>query len=184
MMCFLIFEKIKLSSAKGEIIYFAGGCFWCTEAVFCHIDGVISVTSGYANGKTKNPTYQAVCTGETGYAEAVKIEFNSEIIALNQLFEIFFTTHDPTLLNRQGGDIGTQYRSGVFCVNSQQKKCALSYIKTLEKRASIKTEIALLTTFYPAESYHQNYFNNNKNNPYCQMVIVPKLNRILKKNYE
>ena len=172
-----------MDSTKREIIYFAGGCFWCTEAVFQRVNGVIFVTSGYANGNTKNPTYQAICSGETGHAEAVKIEFNPDIIALNKLFEIFFKVHDPTLLNRQGGDVGTQYRSGIFCVHNQQKQCALNYVKTLEKCADIKTEIKLLTVFYPAENYHQNYFNNNKENSYCKMVIMPKLNHF-KKTYE
>ena len=156
-----------------QIAYFAGGCFWCVEAVFQRIDGVLEVKSGYCNGSTINPTYPQICTGETGHAEVVEVKFDESMISFNDLLKVFFTTHDPTTLNQQGNDRGTQYRSAVFYINEAQKNQAESMIKELGEQ--VVTEVTKLDTFYPAEDYHQNYFNNNPNQPYCVGLIAPKL---------
>lgn len=158
-----------------QTAYFAGGCFWCVEAVFQCVDGVSRVESGYCNGSTKNPTYQDICTGETGHAEVVKIEFDESLVSFEQLLEVFFATHDATTLNQQGNDRGTQYRSAIFYINDKQQTLAKQFIDKLGD--NIVTEVSKLDVFYPAEDYHQNYFNNNPNQPYCAMLIAPKLDK-------
>lgn len=165
-----------------EIATFAGGCFWCTEAVFESIQGVQSVTSGYMGGTFKNPTYTEISTGRTGHAEVIQLEFNSTEVSFNDLLYIFFLTHDPTTLNRQGADVGTQYRSAVFYHSEQQKEQAISMIQLLEKEQvypnPIVTEVTEASIFYEAEAYHQDYYFNNKFQPYCQVVINPKLEKL------
>ena len=165
-------------------ITFGNGCFWCTEAVFQSVKGVVSVTSGYMGGQIKNPTYREVCTGKTGHAEVLHIEYDADQVSLDELLLIFFKTHDPTTLNRQGNDVGTQYRSAIFYYNEEQKLQAEAMIKRLteEKVYSkpIVTEITPASEFYPAEDYHQDYFNNNPHNSYCAMVIQPKLHKFAK----
>ena len=164
---------------------FATGCFWCTEAVFEELNGVLSVTSGYSGGQVANPTYKAVCTGETGHAECVQVVYEPNKISYDELLEVFFEVHDPTSLNRQGADIGTQYRSAIFYHNDEQKQKAEYYKNELNKSGAydkvIVTEIAPVSKFYPAEDYHQEYYDNNKNtNPYCSVVIRPKLDKFEK----
>ncbi len=164
---------------------FANGCFWCTEAVFEELDGVISATSGYIGGKVENPNYKQVCTGTTGHAEALEIVYDPAKITFDELLAVFWETHDPTTLNRQGADVGTQYRSGVFYHNPEQKEKAEKYRTELDKSGAfdkpIVTEITAASKFYPAEDYHQQYFELNGNsNPYCQMVIRPKLDKFRK----
>lgn len=171
--------------AGTEIATFANGCFWCTEAVFEELSGVISATSGYIGGQTANPTYKEICTGETGHAEALEIVFDPAKITFDELLEVFWETHDPTTLNRQGADVGTQYRSGVFYHNQEQKEKAEKYKAELNKSGAfdkpIVTEITAASKFYPAEDYHQQYFENNENsNPYCKIVIRPKLDKFRK----
>ena len=178
-------EPIKLKVAEGmEIATFAGGCFWCTEAVFLDIKGVEKVVSGYIGGLTKNPTYAAICTGTTGHAEAIQITFNPAEVAYEDLLEIFFATHDPTTLNRQGADVGTQYRSEVFYHSLEQKEKAENYISLIENEKlydkKVVTKVSSATVFYPAEEYHQNYYNQNSSQGYCQMVIAPKLEKLRK----
>jgi peptide-methionine (S)-S-oxide reductase len=163
----------------------ANGCFWCTEAIFEQLDGVISATSGYTGGKVENPTYKAVCTGETGHAECLQIVYDPSKITFDELLEVFWETHDPTTLNQQGGDIGTQYRSGVFYHNEEQREKAEKYKAALDKSGAfdkpIVTEITPFEKFYAAENYHQEYFENNENaNPYCKMVIRPKVDKFRK----
>ncbi|MFA7446410.1 MAG: peptide-methionine (S)-S-oxide reductase MsrA [Flavobacteriaceae bacterium] len=159
----------------------AGGCFWCTETVFSSLEGVESVTSGYTGGVTENPTYKEVCTGTTGHAEAIEIVFNPNVISYNELLEIFFATHNPTTLNRQGGDIGTQYRSEIFYHNQEQKQQAEDFIALLVSEKifddPIVTQISEATAFYKAEDYHRDYFNQNPDQPYCQAVINPKVKK-------
>jgi peptide-methionine (S)-S-oxide reductase len=165
-------------------ITFGNGCFWCTEAVFQSVKGVITVVSGYMGGQVKNPTYREVCTGKTGHAEVLHIEYDADEISFDELLLIFFKTHDPTTLNRQGNDVGTQYRSAIFYYSEKQKLLAESMIKRLteEKVYSrpIVTEITPASEFYSAEDYHQDYFNNNPHNPYCAVVIQPKLHKFAK----
>lgn len=168
-----------------EVITLGGGCFWCTEAIFQRLEGVTKVESGYSGGAIKNPTYKDVCTGETGHAEVTQITFDTTKISLAELLKVFFKTHDPTTLNRQGNDVGTQYRSAIFYRNEEQKKVAGEIKNGLDKSgafdAPIVTEITPFTAFYKAEDYHQNYFNQNKNsNPYCTFVIVPKVEKFEK----
>ena len=167
---------------KKEIATFAGGCFWCTEAVFLELKGVESVVSGYIAGKTENPTYKEVCEGDTGHAEAIQITFNPEEISFGELLELFFATHDPTTLNRQGNDIGTQYRSEIFYHNEEQKEISLQFIEFLTKEATfenpIVTQVSAATTFYEAEDYHQNYYNQNKSQGFCSFVITPKIDKV------
>ena len=158
-----------------QTAYFAGGCFWCVEAVFQRIKGVLNVTSGYCNGTTQKPTYQNICTGTTGYAEVVKIEFDETIVTFEELLSVFFATHDPTTLNQQGNDKGTQYRSAVFYTNTEQQVQAKQFVQKLGD--NIVTEVSALDLFYPAETYHQNYYNNNPNQPYCAMLITPKIDK-------
>lgn len=178
-------EPVKTKVKEGmEVATFAGGCFWCTEAVFLEIKGVEKVVSGYIGGKTVNPTYKDICTGETGHAEAIQITFNPNEVAYEDLLEIFFGTHDPTTLNRQGADVGTQYRSEIFYHSEAQKTKAENYIQLLEKEKlydkKIVTKVSSATVFYPAEDYHQNYYNQNSSQGYCQMVIAPKLEKLRK----
>jgi methionine-S-sulfoxide reductase len=182
-------------NAKLDTITLAGGCFWCIEAIYQRLNGVETVTSGYAGGKVKNPSYREVCTGTTGHAESVQIVYDANTISLAEILQVFFKTHDPTTLNRQGHDEGTQYRSAIFYRNEEQKKVAEDIKHGLDKSgafdAPIVTEITPFTNFYKAEDYHQNYFNDNKNtNSYCSFVIVPKLEKFeayfkdkLKKQY-
>jgi peptide-methionine (S)-S-oxide reductase len=169
-----------------QIATFAGGCFWCTEAVFNRLEGVERVISGYTGGAIKNPAYREICTGRTGHAEAIQIFFDETRIAYKELLEIFFATHDPTTLNRQGNDIGTQYRSAIFYSNDLQKQESKEFINFLESKHVFKnpitTEIVALDVFYNAEDYHQDYYALNKEQPYCQFVINPKLKK-LRENY-
>jgi len=164
---------------------FGGGCFWCLEAIFLQINGVKSVQSGYAEGSNENPTYKEVCSGKTGHAEVVKIEFNPEIVNYMQLLEIFFYTHDPTTLNRQGNDIGEQYRSVILFTSPEQEKIAREYVSNLKKKKiyskTIVTEIRPLEKFYKAEEYHQKYYYNNLSQSYCQVVISPKVKKFKEK---
>ena len=161
-----------------------GGCFWCTEAVYLELKGVVDVKPGYSGGHVKNPGYKEVCTGTTGHAEAVQITFDPEIVSYSQLLEVFFATHDPTTLNRQGNDVGTQYRSVIFYHNPQQKETAEKVIRLLEEEKvyeqPIVTEITAYDTFYVAEDYHQNYYARNKSQGYCQFIIAPKLDKFRK----
>ena len=178
-------EPVKIKVKEGmEVATFAGGCFWCTEAVFLEIKGVEKVVSGYIGGKTKNPTYKDICTGETGHAEAIQITFDPNEVAYEDLLEVFFATHDPTTLNRQGADIGTQYRSEIFYHSEAQKTKAENYIQLLEKEKlydkKIVTKVSSASVFYNAEEYHQNYYNQNSSQGYCQMVIAPKLEKLRK----
>jgi len=165
-----------------QIATFAGGCFWCTEAVFNRLEGVDRVVSGYTGGHIKNPAYREICTGRTGHAEAIQIFYDESIISYKDLLEIFFATHDPTTLNRQGNDVGTQYRSAIFYSNEIQQKEALEFISFLEKehifKSPITTEIAHLDVFYNAEEDHQDYYNSNKDQPYCQYIINPKIKKL------
>ena len=170
-----------------EIATLAGGCFWCTEAIFRELKGVESVVPGYAGGRPENPSYQQVCSGTTGHAEAIQITFDPAIISFHDLLGIFFTTHDPTTLNRQGADAGTQYRSAIFTHSDAQKDIAKQVIREIEEAhvwpGRIVTEVTPFTNFYPAEGYHQDYFANNPNQPYCQVVIAPKVAK-LRKRYQ
>jgi peptide-methionine (S)-S-oxide reductase len=173
-----------MSETKNDIAVFAGGCFWCTEAVFDELRGVRSVVSGYAGGTTKNPTYEQVCSGSTGHAEAIKIDFDPGQLSFRDLMTVFFATHDPTTLNRQGNDAGTQYRSAILYANEEQKQQAEAFIKELEVAKTYKNPIVTtlepLREFYPAEDYHQKFFANNPYQPYCQYTIPPKLNKLHK----
>jgi peptide-methionine (S)-S-oxide reductase len=167
-----------------ETITLAGGCYWCVEAVYENLNGVKSAVSGYAGGKIANPSYEDVSTGRTGYAEAVQITYDKNITNLDEIFKVFFAVHDPTTLNQQGADTGTQYRSTIFYKNEQQKVAALTLINALKKAkiydSPIVTTLEPLTKFYKAEAYHQNYYANNKSQPYCQMVIQPKIEKFEK----
>ena len=173
-----------MTNQQTAVAVFGGGCFWCTEAVFDELRGVKSVVSGYAGGTTKSPTYEQVCSGKTGHAEAIKIEFDPAQISFRDLMTVFFATHDPTTLNRQGNDVGTQYRSAIFFTDDQQKAEAASFIKELEEaktfKNSIVTSLEPFTDFYPAEDYHQKFYANNPYQPYCQYSIPLKLNKLHK----
>jgi peptide-methionine (S)-S-oxide reductase len=161
-----------------------GGCFWCTEAVFNELKGVLKVEPGYSGGSVTNPTYEKVCTGKTGHAEVVQITFNSNIISFREILEVFFSTHDPTTLNRQGVDVGTQYRSVIFYHNNNQKVIAEKIIKELmieeKSKKIIVTKVEPLRTFFKTEEYHRNYFKRNTKQPYCKFVIEPKVKKIRK----
>lgn len=178
-------DEKKDSKPKTELATFGGGCFWCTEAVFLKLKGVEKVVSGYAGGKTKNPTYKEICTGTTGHAEVIQIAFDPAEIKFEQLLDVFFHTHDPTTKNRQGADVGTQYRSSVFFHDEQQKELAKTVIDELNKSGDfdnpIVTTLEEMTQFYPAEDYHQDYFAQNPDNPYCQAVVGPKVSKFLKR---
>ena len=160
-----------------ETAYFAGGCFWCVEAIFQRVDGVKNLTSGYCNGLSQNPSYEEVCTGQSEHAEVLKIDYDEQQISYTELLEVFVATHDPTSLNQQGGDRGTQYRSAVFYINESQKQLAITLLSTIKNAV---TEVTELDVFYAAEDYHQNYYNNNTNQPYCQLVILPKIKKYFK----
>ena len=170
---------------KSSTIYFGGGCFWCTEAVFELFKGkgVVEVLPGYAGGTAKNPTYEEVCTGATGHAEVLKIVFLEEKISLDTLLEAFFAMHDPTSLNKQGNDVGTQYRSIILCTSSEQKEIVEKYIKKVLKdyQNKIVTEVVMLQEFYPAEDYHISYYKKHSGDMYCSLVISPKIEKIRKK---
>jgi peptide-methionine (S)-S-oxide reductase len=167
-----------------EIATVANGCFWCTEAVFKRLKGVDTVVSGYTGGTRDNPTYEQVSTGATGHAEAIQITFDPSIISYDLLLSVFFTTHDPTTLNRQGADVGTQYRSAIFYHSDAQKKAAEEKIKQLTKEGAYKdpivTEIVRFTKFYTAENYHKDYYDANRSYPYCRVIIDPKVKKLLK----
>ena len=171
-------------STNLETITLAGGCYWCVEAVYENLNGVQSAVSGYAGGKNVNPTYEDVSTGKSGYAEVVQITYDKNATNLDEIFKVFFIVHDPSTLNRQGADVGTQYRSAIFYKNEAQKKAAQTIINAMKKASiydrTIVTTLELLTKFYKAEDYHQNYYANNKNQPYCQMVIQPKMEKFEK----
>ena len=173
-----------MSETRGQVAVFGGGCFWCTEAVFDELRGVHLVVSGYAGGATKNPTYEQVCSGRTGHAEVIRVEFDPSENSFRDLMTVFFATHDPTTLNRQGNDVGTQYRSAIFYADEQQKMEAAVFIKELDDaktfRNPIVTTLEPLAEFYPAEDYHQKYYANNRYQPYCQMTIPPKLGKLHK----
>ena len=170
--------------AKSEIATLGGGCFWCVEAVFQRIDGVISVKPGYAGGNVKNPTYKQICTGNTGHAEVAKIEFDPSKITYSQILNVFWQSHDPTTLNKQGNDVGTQYRSVIFYHNESQEEIAKKSKIDADKSGywdnEIVTEVTLLNNYYDAEDYHDNYYNDNPNQPYCLFVIKPKLDKLEK----
>lgn len=173
------FSLVNMDSAT-----FANGCFWCTEAIFEQLKGVVKVTSGYTGGQTPNPTYETVSTGNTGHAECLQIIYDTTMISFDELLEVFWETHDPTTLNRQGADVGTHYRSAIFYHDLQQKQKAEKYKDALNNEGvypkPIVTEISAFAKFYPAEDYHQQYYQNNKNAPYCRAVITPKLEKFRK----
>lgn len=180
-----ITEPVKIEQQKGlETATFAGGCFWCTEAVFLELNGVKTVKSGYIGGTVANPTYEQVSSGSTGHAEAIQIEFDPKKITFGELMEIFFATHDPTTLNRQGADVGTQYRSEIFYHNEVQKQLATDYIALLDKENTygkkVVTKVSPAPKFYVAEDYHQNYYSQNKGQSYCSYVITPKVDKVRK----
>ncbi len=170
-----------MNPEKLDTAIFAGGCFWCTEAIFQRLKGVMKVTSGYIGGNVADPSYEEVCNKTTGHAEAVQILFDSSQISFDELLEVFFKTHDPTTLNRQGNDVGTQYRSAVFYTNQTQKEKTAYYIKELNLEKvypkPIVTLVVAAAPFYPAENYHQNYYNNNSSQGYCRYVIQPKIEK-------
>lgn len=174
----------EIMSNSIDTAIFASGCFWCTEAIFQELNGVEKVESGYIGGKNPNPTYEEVCTGNTGHAEATRIYYNPEIINFKELLEVFWKTHDPTTLNRQGNDVGTQYRSGIFFLSEEQKDLAEEYKQKLDEagiyESPIVTEITPASEFFVAENYHQNYYNQNGNQPYCNFVITPKVEKFKK----
>jgi peptide-methionine (S)-S-oxide reductase len=183
-----IFKKMSTTNNSTnkmiDTLTIGGGCFWCVEAQLQQLNGVISVISGYAGGVTKNPTYKEVCTGLTGHAEVIQVTFDNSIISLDEMLSAFWQAHDPTQLNRQGNDVGTQYRSVIFYRNEEQKKIAEDYKKKLNEEKvydnPVVTEISALTTFYPGEEYHQNYYNQNTTQGYCLFVIAPKLEKFKK----
>jgi len=161
---------------------FGGGCFWCLDAVFRRVEGVNNVTAGYAGGRRPNPNYEQVCTGVTGHAEVVLIDYDEDKVSYDELLDIFFQIHDPTQLNRQGNDVGTQYRSIILCLNDEQKEKSLKKIEKMKNDGlDVVTEIKPLEIFYPAEEYHQNYFAKNPHQPYCMYVVAPKVEKFLKR---
>lgn len=170
------------TSDSNKVAIFAGGCFWCTEPVFTQLKGVSKVVSGYVGGHTLNPTYQDICNGDTGHAEGIQITYDANQISFESLLEVFFMSHDPTTPNRQGNDVGTQYRSAVFCQNAAQREAAEKMISELNAKqvfnAPIVTEINNAATFWPAESYHQYYFDKNPSQPYCLAVARPKKEKV------
>ncbi len=169
---------------RKEVATLAGGCFWCLEAVFDDLEGVEDVVSGYSGGDVPNPSYKHVCTGETGHAEVVQVAFNPDVLSYQDLLKVFFAIHDPTTLNRQGGDVGTQYRSAIFTHSEEQEKVAEQVITELNHAGiwdePIVTEIVPLEAFYPAEDYHQEYFRRNPNQGYCRVVVAPKVAKFRK----
>ncbi|WP_229248280.1 peptide-methionine (S)-S-oxide reductase MsrA [Dyadobacter sandarakinus] len=177
-------DENNVDTANTEVATFGTGCFWCTEAVMESLDGVKKVISGYSGGHVANPDYKAVCTGSTGHAECVEVTYDPKVVSYTDLLEAFFRSHDPTSLNRQGNDVGTQYRSVIFYHNDEQKKAAEEAKTELDKSGAygkpIVTEISKAEKFYPAEDYHQNYFANNPDQGYCAFVIAPKLDKFRK----
>lgn len=177
-------KSLDMQNEHLDTIYFGAGCFWCVEAIFQQVNGVEEVTPGYCGGTTKNPTYNEVCSGKTGHAEVAKIVFNPSIVDLAHLLEVFWKTHDPTTLNRQGNDIGTQYRSAIFFVKDSHKDEVLKFKDELISEKvwdqPIVTQVEKIDIFYPAEDYHHNYYNNNKSQGYCQFVIQPKIEKYKK----
>ncbi len=173
-----------MKNKNTETAIFAGGCFWCTEAVYNQLHGILKLEPGYIGGQVLNPTYEQVCSGTTGHAEAVRITFDPDKITYNELLEVFFTTHDPTTLNRQGADEGTQYRSEIFYLDELQKKQAERFIVWLDRARiypkPVVTKISAATTYYVAEEYHKNYYENNPDQGYCRMVIAPKIEKVKK----
>ena len=169
-------------SSEYKLITFGAGCFWCTEAVFQRLKGVVKVESGYSGGRRENPSYEQVCTGVSGHAEVVQITYDPAIISFEELLEVFWKTHDPTTLNRQGNDIGTQYRSVIFYHDDDQKEISEKYKQKLDEAKifdkPIVTEISPIKNFYKAEDYHHNYYNDNSSQPYCNFVITPKLDKL------
>ncbi|MGA9995751.1 MAG: peptide-methionine (S)-S-oxide reductase MsrA [Pyrinomonadaceae bacterium] len=176
------------SENKTEVATLAGGCFWCLEAVYDDLRGVLSVESGYAGGNVPDPSYEQVCAGTTGHAEVVQVTFDPQVVSFKEILEVFFTIHDPTTLNRQGADIGTQYRSAIFYHSPEQKEIAEQTIAELEAAgvwdSKIVTEVVPLSEFFPAEDYHQDYFQKNPNQPYCQVVVAPKVSKFRNKYLE
>jgi peptide-methionine (S)-S-oxide reductase len=177
----LFVYKIIMNIQK---ITFGNGCFWCTEAIFQSVKGVISVTSGYTGGHAKNPTYMEICNGNTGHAEALEVEYDADVLTFDELLLVFFKTHTPTTLNRQGNDVGTQYRSAIFYHTDEQRQQSEAMIKKLTEEnvfdKPIVTEVTPVSEFYKAEDSHQNYYNDNPMKPYCAFVIQPKLNKFVK----
>jgi len=173
------------TKVEKQTAVFAGGCFWCTEAVFERLRGVLAVMPGYCGGILPNPTYEAVCSGRTGHAEAVRIEFDPAQVSYRDLLTVFFATHDPTTLNRQGNDVGTQYRSAIFYTTEEQKRAAEAFIQELNAAREfpnpVVTELKPLEKFYEAEDYHREYYRRNSYQPYCQIVIAPKLSKLREK---
>jgi peptide-methionine (S)-S-oxide reductase len=176
------------AGGRRDVATLAGGCFWCLDAVFRDLRGVEKVESGYSGGTTVNPSYDQVCSGRTGHAEVVQVTFDPAVISFRELLGVFFTIHDPTTLNRQGGDVGTQYRSAIFYHSPEQRAIAKEVIRELEAESlwddPVVTEVTPFTTFYPAESYHQDYFNRNPYQPYCAAVIAPKVAKFRSKYLE
>ena len=172
------------SSSTSEVATLGGGCFWCLEAVFNDLKGVVSVVSGYMGGRLANPTYEQVCGGDSGHAEVVQVTFDPSVVSFKEVLQVFFVIHDPTTLNRQGNDVGTQYRSVVFYHSPEQQAAAEQVIAELTRkriyRDRIVTELAPALTFYPAEEYHQEYFARNPSQPYCQFVVAPKVAKFRK----
>ena len=177
-------ENQMTNNNKLELATFGSGCFWCVEAIFQRVEGVEKVVSGYSGGHVKNPAYKEVCQGTTGHAEVCQLSFDSDVVSFEELLEVFWQTHDPTTLNRQGNDVGTQYRSAIFYHNDQQKALAKKYRKKLDESEvfndPIVTEIKAYKKMYVAEDYHQNYFNENGSQPYCSLVIQPKIDKFNK----
>lgn len=175
-------EHPSMQPRAMETATLAGGCFWCLEAVFNELRGVASVVSGYMGGNRPNPSYEEVCTGTTGHAEAVQIQYDPRTISYPELLSVFFVIHDPTTLNRQGNDVGTQYRSAIFYHSEEQKVEAVDFLATLERRgiwgAPIVTQVVPASAFYPAEEYHQLYYARNPNQPYCRAVVAPKVAKL------
>jgi peptide-methionine (S)-S-oxide reductase len=177
---------MEIKAMDREIATLAGGCFWCVEAAFDTLRGVEGVVSGYTGGHVENPSYREVCNGTTGHAEAAQVTFDPRVISYRDLLDVFFTVHDPTTLNRQGGDVGTQYRSAIFYHTEEQKQAAEAAIRDLAPvwDDPIVTEVLPLGTFYAAENYHQRYFENNPNQPYCRAIVAPKVAKVRKQFME
>ncbi len=179
-----LLNQNDMEKSVNKTATFGTGCFWCSEAIFSELKGVVSTTPGYSGGTKVNPTYKEVCTGETGHAEVIQVVYDPSVISFAELLEVFWKTHDPTTLNRQGADVGTQYRSVIFYHDSEQQSEALAYKKSLEEAGiwdkPIVTEITPFTKFYPAEDYHNDYYENNPANGYCNVVITPKLEKFRK----
>jgi len=177
-------KQTTMTTPSSEKATFGGGCFWCTEAVFQLLDGVLKVESGYSGGSVPNPTYTAVCNGTTGHAEVTQITYDPSVVSYDELLQVFFASHDPTTLNRQGNAAGTQYRSVIFTHDKEQERIAKAYIDQLAKSKTwsdpIVTEVAPISTFYVAEDYHQDYYNQNGSQPYCSFVVRPKVEKFLK----